>query len=145
MNMVTLKEESRVALKIAHLSMIQGAVTRVSGYSASSKTLTITILVGLAAISLQADEKRLGVIAMIATIVLSTIDVYYMTLELRFRALYDQVVKRDLDDGADLAISPIKQPGDVAKAINSKPSKLFYIPVLIACALFIGHGFLYNR
>lgn len=142
---MALKEESNVALRVAHLSMIQGTINRISGFSASAKTFTITVLAGLSAISLQADEKKLGVVAMIATIILAAIDVYYMTMELRFRTFYDQVVGRDLDDAADLAINPIKQPGDVAKAINSKPSKLFYLPVFIACTLFIGHGFLYGR
>ena len=137
--------ESNVALRVAHLGMIQGAIARMSGFSASSKTFTITILAGLAAISLQADAAQLGVIAMIATIVLATIDAYYMTMELRFRAFYDQVSTRDLDDASNLAIAPLKQPGDVKRAINSKASKLFYIPVLFACVLFIGYGLLHDR
>ena len=138
--MTDLNTDCKVALRVAHLSMIQGTITRMSGFSASAKTFTITILAGLAAITLQADAAQLGVIAMIASIVLATIDTYYMTMELRFRALYDEVVTRNLNDAADLAIAPIKQPGDVRRAINSKPSKLFYLPVLFACLLFIGYG-----
>ena len=143
--MTGLTQENNVALRVAHLGMIQGAITRMSGFSASAKTFTITILAGLAAISLQADAAQLGVIAMTATIVLASTDAYYMTMELRFRALYDEVVARDLDHAADLAITPLKQSGDVKRAINSTPSKLFYIPVLFACTLLICYGLVHDR
>lgn len=137
---MALSEDNKVACKIAHLNMIQGAITRMSGFSASAKTFTVTILAGLAAISLQADKAQLGVIAMLATIVLGIIDVYYMTLELRFRAFYEYVESRNLNCADDLAIKPLKKSGDVVRALNSKPTKLFYVPVFIACVLFIGYG-----
>lgn len=143
--MAELTQENNVAFRVAHLSMIQGAITRMSSFSASAKTFTITILAGLAAISLQAVAARLGFIAMAVTIVLAAIDTYYMTMELRFRASYDEVVARDLGQAADLGIAPLKQPGDVRRAINSTPSKLFYIPVLFACVLLIGYGEWHDR
>lgn len=138
--LMAFKEESLVALRIAHLSMIQGVITRMSGFSASAKTFTITILAGLAAISLQADAAQLGVIAMISTVTLFLVDSYYMTLEVRFRTLYDEVAARDLDQASDLKIVPSIKPGDKKKAINSKSNWLFYGPVLFACALFIWYG-----
>lgn len=137
---MALSEDSKVAFKIAHLNMIQGAITRMSGFSASAKTFTVTILAGLAAISLQADKAQLGVIALLATLVLGVIDVYYMTLELRFRAFYKCVEARNLDLADDLAIKPLKQSGDVMRALNSKATKLFYLPVFGACVFFMGYG-----
>lgn len=137
---MALTEDSKVAFKIAHLGMIQGAITRMSGFSANSKTFTVTILAGLAAISLQADKLQLGIIALLATLVLSVIDVYYMTLEIRFRAFYDHVESRDLQHADNLTIEPVKQKGDVIRALGSKTTKLFYGPVFGACLLFIGYG-----
>jgi hypothetical protein len=137
---MVLKEDNKVAFKIAHLNMIQGAIARMSGFSASAKTFTVTILAGLAAVSLQADKAQLGMIAMLTTIVLGVIDVYYMTLELRFRAFYEHVENRNLDLAEDLAIKPLKQPGDIMRALNSKSTKLFYLPVFVACVFFIGYG-----
>jgi len=142
---MALKEESLVAMRIGHLGMIQGVITRMSGFSASAKTFTITILAGLAAISLQADTIQLGVIAMMAAVILFSIDTYYMTLEVRFRTLYDQVAARDLDQATDLGIAPIVLPGDKTKAISGKSSWLFYGPVLGACLLFILYGYLHER
>jgi hypothetical protein len=132
-----LKEESLVALRVAHLSMIQGVITRMSGFSASAKTFTITILAGLTAISLQADSIELGVIAMIGAFTLFLLDTYYMTLEVRFRNFYDEVVARDLEQAANLIIAPSINQGDTKKAISSKSNWLFYGPVLVACVLFI--------
>ncbi len=137
---MALKEESLVALRVAHLGMIQGVITRMSGFSASAKTFTITILAGLAAISLQANAAQLGVIAMISTVTLFLVDSYYMTLEVRFRTLYDEVAARDLSRASDFKIEPSAKPGDKRRAINSKSNWLFYGPVLFACAFFIWYG-----
>jgi hypothetical protein len=137
---MALKEESLVALRVAHLSMIQGVINRMSGFSATAKTFTITILAGLAAISVQADATRLGVIAMFTAVTLFLVDTYYMTLEVRFRSFYDEVAARELDQAADLKIAPSINPGDKKKAVNSKPNWLFYGPVLFACVLFIWYG-----
>jgi hypothetical protein len=135
-----LTEESLVALRVAHLTMIQGAITRMSEFSASAKTFTITIFAGLSAISLQADAGQLGVIAMTAAIILFVIDTYYMTLEARFRRFYDEVTARDLDEATDLKIAPLTNGGDMQKAIKSKLNWFFYGSVLLACILFICYG-----
>jgi hypothetical protein len=137
---MALKQESLVALRVAHLSMIQGVITRMSGFSASAKTFTITILAGLAAISLQADSTELGVIAMITAFTLFLVDTYYMTLEVRFRNFYDEVAARDLDQATNLEIAPSINRGDTKKAISSKSNWLFYGPVLVACVLFVWYG-----
>jgi hypothetical protein len=73
---MALSVENKIALKIAHLGMIQGAIARMSGFSATAKTFTVTILAGLAAISLQANQAQLGLVALLATLVLGVIDIY---------------------------------------------------------------------
>ena len=142
---MALSEDSKVAFKIAHLNMIQGAISRMSGFSASAKTFTVTIFAGLAAISLQIDKAQLGFIAMLATIVLGVLDVYYLTLELRFRAFYEHVESRNFDLAGDLAIKPLKRTGDVMRALRSNPTKLFYLPVFGACMLFMGPIYLASQ
>lgn len=141
---MTLKEESHVALKVAHLGMIQGAITRMSGFSASAKTFLVTILAGLAAISLQADKAQLGIVAFLTTTCLFTIDIYYMVLERRFRNLYDHVETRPLHDAADLGIKPLPKSGDIKAALRSTSTKLFYGPVFGACTIFILYGLMHD-
>lgn len=142
---MTLKQESLVTLRVAHLSMIQGIITRMSGYSASAKTFTITILAGLAAISLQADAAQLGLIAMIAALAFFLVDTYYMTLEVGFRRFYDEVARRDLDRADNLSIVTSVNSDDIKKAVKSKANLLFYGPVAVACALFIWYGMVNDR
>ncbi|WP_375391898.1 hypothetical protein, partial [uncultured Sphingomonas sp.] len=89
-------QDQLVEMRLAHLNMIQGAITRMSGFSASAKTFTVTVLAGLAAISTNADKAQLGIIALLAVIVLAVMDVYYLTLEGRFRNLYEQVERRPI-------------------------------------------------
>lgn len=125
--------------------MIQGIITRMSGYSANAKTFTITILAGLAAISLQADAAQLGFIAMIAALAFFLLDTYYMTLEVGFRRFYAEVAQRDLDGADDLSIVASVNSNDMKKAIKSKASFLFYGPVAVACALFIWYGIVDDR
>jgi hypothetical protein len=137
---MALSVENKIALKIAHLGMIQGAIARMSGFSATAKTFTVTILAGLAAISLQANQAQLGLVALLATLVLGVIDIYYLTLELRFRAYYEHVESRNLDRADDLAVKPLKRSGDIMRALNSASTKLFYLPIFVACLFFIGYG-----
>ncbi|GGO94498.1 hypothetical protein [Stakelama pacifica] len=135
-----LKEESLVTMRVAHLGMIQGVITRMSGFSASVKTFLVTILAGLAAISLQANSMQLGVIGMIAAVFFLFIDTYYMALEIQFRTFYDEVIARPLSDADNMKIAPSASSDDFKKALTSKSILLFYGAVLIACALFIVYG-----
>lgn len=137
---MALSEESLVAMRVAHLGMIQGVIARMSGFSASAKAFLVTILAGLAAISLQADSIQLGVIGMIAAVVLFRIDTYYMTLEVQFRTFYDEVVARPLADAVKMGIEPSVRNGDTKKALSSKSNVIFYVPVFFACVLLIVYG-----
>src|SRR3546814_2746520 len=81
-----LSTDKLVDLKIAHLNMVQGAVTRMAGFSASAKTFCITILAAIIALAVQAGTAKLALGAIVAVICLGLLDLYYLTLELRFRA-----------------------------------------------------------
>src|SRR3546814_4907580 len=70
-----------VDLKIAHLNMVQGAVTRMAGFSASAKTFCITILAAIIALAVQAGTAKLALGAIVAVICLGLLDLYYLTLE----------------------------------------------------------------
>jgi hypothetical protein len=133
-----------INMKMGHLSMIQGVITRMSGISAAAKTFTVTILAGLAAISLQADKVSLGVIAILATAVFLCTDIYYLMLEIRFRNLYDHVATRPLAEAQDLSINQLKRNRDFSRAVTSRPTILFYASVLLAASSFALYGSLHD-
>lgn len=122
-------------MKMAHLNMIQGVISRMSTFSASAKTFTVTVLAGLAAISLQADTFSLGMIALVATLVFLATDLYYLKLEIQFRSLYDHVRLRPLSEAHDLAISPKKGADDMKYALMS-PTVFFYVILIVGAFLF---------
>ena len=90
-----------VDLRIAHLNMVQGAVARMSGFSASAKTFCITILAAIIALAVQAGTSKLALGAIVAVICLGLLDLYYLTLELRFRSAYERIATRPLDQAGD--------------------------------------------
>lgn len=138
-------DDQLINMKMGHLNMIQGVITRMSSVSASAKTFTVTILAGLAAISTQADKMSLGVVASLATFVFLCTDVYYLMLEIRFRSYYDHVATRPLDQADRLAINQMKKPGDFKRAIGSRPTILFYCVVLLAANSFALYGSIYDK
>ncbi len=128
--------DNLVDLKIAHLNMLQSTVARMSGFSASAKTFCVTILAAIIALSVQAGTAKLALGAIVAVFCLGLLDLYYLTLELRFRAEYERVAQRPLSDAADLGIKPPKVTREnLAKAARSLSILLFYIPILLACIL----------
>lgn len=131
---VTPSPDKLVDLRIAHLNMIQGAVTRMAGFSASAKTFCVTILAAIIALAVQAGTAKLALGAIVAVICLGLLDLYYLTLELRFRSEYDRIAKRSLSEAADLRIKPAKfTVACFSKAATSLSILLFYIPILLAC------------
>src|SRR3546814_20891000 len=97
-----------VDLKIAHLNMVQGAVTRMAGFSASAKPFCITILAAIIALALQAGTAKLALGAIVAVICLGLLALYYLTLELRFSAAYERLAHRPLSYAVDLRIKSPK-------------------------------------
>src|SRR3546814_3982639 len=121
--------------------MVQGAVTRMAGFSASAKTFCITILAAIIALAVQAGTAKLALGAIVAVICLGLLDLYYLTLELRFRAAYERIAQRPLSDAADLRIKPAKFPiACLSQAATSLSILLFYIPILLACIFDFVYG-----
>lgn len=135
----TYTDDQLINMKMGHLNMIQGVITRMSTFGAAAKTFTVTALAGLIAISLQANPYSLGMIALIITILFLATDLYYLKLEIQFRSLYDHVASRPLDQASDLSIAPRKNADDMKHALSS-PVVLFYVVILVAALVFSGVG-----
>lgn len=108
-----------IDLKIAHLNMLQSTVSRMSGYSASAKNYCVTILAAVAALSMQAGTARLVLGAAVATLFLSAMDLYYLSLELRFREAYADAARRLHD--IDYPLCPPRQRGGTSSWQRAAP------------------------
>lgn len=82
--------------KINHLLMIQGVIDRMGKNSFSLKEWTIGIMIAIFAFAGENTHKAV-IITLIPLIVFWFLDAYYLMLEKKFRALYDDVRLRDED------------------------------------------------
>ena len=135
---VKLKQETVVTLQISHLNMIQAAITRISGYSASVKTFTVTIVAAVAALAYQQRLDELLLIAAAFCLPLYALDAYYLGLERSFRTLYKNAATRDISLPYDLSMDVPSAPGVVflrtIKALRAFPIASYYLMFLVALA-----------
>jgi uncharacterized membrane protein YbhN (UPF0104 family) len=113
--------------------MIQGVISRVSGFSAAVKNFAVTVLVALAAF---AFEKRATAPLWAATVALSAfliMDGYYHLLEVRYRELHRTTAKKPIEEGSDMLLEAPKPTwANVRKVIISKTLLPFYVLLLFA-------------
>ncbi len=68
--------------------MLQGVVTRQAGNSASCKTWCVSLVSALAVVAASTSKANLLIVAAVPIIIFAALDVYYLTLERRFRDRY---------------------------------------------------------
>lgn len=124
-------------MKIQHLTMIQGIITRMADNSFKMKGWVITILAALAALSVDKtniDYLRIGMLPIIGFWYL---DAFYLRQERLFRKLYDAVAKKE-EENIDFSMNtqPYKdQVKSIVGVMFSKTLRVFYIGLLIAVYL----------
>lgn len=125
--------ESQISLRIAHLEMIQGAISRMSGFSATAKNFAVTVCAAIAVIAFDKESPELIVSAIVAVAVFLIMDAYYHLLEVRFRELYNITAEAPLEAGSDLKLDPPKTtPRNRIKTLKSATLFPFYVPLLFA-------------
>ena len=84
--------------KIAHLQMIQAAITRMAVNSFMVKGWTVTLVAALFALAAADANRRFVFVAYLPAVMFWVLDAYFLRQERLFRKLYDQV--REAKDGA---------------------------------------------
>lgn len=137
-NEMKLREEQ----KIAYLQMIQEPISRMSTISAVLKGFAATTVTGIAAISFMSIETVVLVLLLFPVTAFMILDIYYLQLERRFRALYEQVRKNEHPIDYSMALS--NTPEDIKKAkatyilcFESPAIWRFYVPIYITLVVII--------
>lgn len=127
--------------KIKHLEMIQGIISRMANCSFVLKGWAVTIVVALFALAGKDANRTYFLIAYMPIAVFWLLDSYYLYQERLYRALYDNVRKRTLDN-INFGMST-----DVAEAqtryhcycscVFSKTEFWFYVPIAVVCLILI--------
>ena len=121
-----------VDLRVAHLNMIQGVISRMSGFSAAAKNFCVTISAAITGFAFQKQVPMLGWAAFAVVLIFYSMDTYYLALEKRYRALYEEVAARDFADAAQLSLkSPPWSFFTTFRAACSASVIGFYVLLLI--------------
>ena len=102
--------------KRCHLEMIQGIITRMGKNSFQLKGWSVGIMIAIYAFAGQNSSKAV-IITLIPLIVFWILDTYYLSLERKFRMLYDDVrIKDDEKINYSMNFNDIKiKVGEVKK------------------------------
>ena len=127
--------------KIAYLQMIQEPIGRMSTSSAIFKGFSATIVAGIASLSYKDLNVWVMVLSFLPVVAFALLDVYYLTLERRYRFLYERVLSGGHKTDFSMRLSLDKNEKKQAKArirdcVKSPSIYLFY-PLMIAVLLTI--------
>ena len=126
--------------KTEYLQMIQETISRMSSISAISKGFAATIVAGIATISYCEIHILILALSFLPVVTFAILDIYYLTLERRFRFLFNQVRldRHEIDFSMELTTS--SEEVALAKArvrdcIKSPSILIFYAPMICIVVL----------
>ena len=94
----------------AHLAMMQDVITRMADNSRSCKLWCVTLVSAMLVLMSRSDEWWYALVALVPTLFLGVLDIYYLSLEQRFRNSYNNFVTRlhqgTLDRSGVFVIAP---------------------------------------
>lgn len=123
--------------KIAYLAQLQGVINRMASTSATCKGFSATIVAGTVAITLDIDSinRTLAYFTAGFLVLISMFyDIYYYSLELRYRDAYEGVRRdsRPIDFSMEV---PKAHSHLIRRAVNSKSIWIFYLALYICYAI----------
>lgn len=124
----------------AHLAMMQDVIRRMADNSRSCKLWCVTLASAMLVLMSRSDNGGYALVALVPTAFLGALDIYYLTLEKRFRNSYNEFVMRlheqTLDPSRLFRIAPSGSPATHAwRSARSVSIWPFYLPIAIAVVL----------
>lgn len=134
-----LNDEKLADLRSAHLNLAQGVISRLSSFSANTKNFCVTISAALIAIIFDKGIPQLVWAGSGVIIVFLFIDCYYLTLERRYRNLYNDICNRPLENPPGFHLEAKRLDSkSILSATLSTSIWPFYLAIL-ACMIFFGY------
>lgn len=123
------------SIRIAHLTMLQGVITRMGANSFTLKALAATF--GSAAVAVMATvgtpSPYYAVAAIVPMIIFWLMDAQYLRLERAYRKLYDHVRKGEEVEAYNLEATPfMKDSASVLRLAFSWSVSWFYMAILLS-------------
>jgi hypothetical protein len=90
--------------------MIQGTINRLASQASSMKGFAFTAVGLITAIASQAKAPNLYLLAMAVAVLFMLLDATYLTLEKRYRDLFNEVRKGEIETPPDFNMTPPEDP-----------------------------------
>src|SRR5215831_20528454 len=84
-------------LRVKHLEMLQGLITRMAGYGASFKSYCITVTTAVIGFAFTLHRPAVAAIALLPVVAFAIADAHYLRVERRFRGLFNVVRNESWD------------------------------------------------
>lgn len=133
--------------KTKHLEMIQMVISRMGGNLFFLRGWSVTLIVGVLAILSQKDNVDIfpGIVLVVVVIMFWVYDGYFLSLEKKYRALYEKVrksKKTDTDFSMDVSEFNTHADKTVFHCMCSKTIAPFYVISLAGAVYLIVRGVL---
>lgn len=127
--------------KMSHLELIQGVINRMVSNSFKLKGWAVTLASGIFALASKDSDKMYFLITYVPVIVFWFLDSYYLWQECLYRALYNDVCKKD-ETNIDFSLDASIYANNATKhtfgsSLLSKTEIWFYIPLALICTCVI--------
>ena len=134
------EHEHTESIRIAHLTMLQGVITRMGANSFTLKALSATFGSAAVAITATADNPSLyyAIAAFVPVLIFWLMDAQYLRYERAYRNLYEHVRKGEEIEAYSLDAAPFMQDiRSVFRVALSWSVSLFYLAILVSFGLVI--------
>ena len=142
-----IKPKEELFRGVDYLQMIQATIERMSTASAIFKGFAATIVAGVSAITFKEISVVVLIFSFLPVFAFLAMDVYYLRLERRFRALYEMVRLGKRPVNYDMKAPSAKDivtedKSDsyrvrIYKCIFTSSILLFYLPIIMICVVIV--------
>jgi hypothetical protein len=122
--------------------MIQGTINRLASQASSMKGFAFTAVGLITAIASQAKAPNLYLLAMAVAVLFMLLDATYLTLEKRYRDLFNEVRKGEIETPPDFNMTPPKTHTWFWYGLQSWSVWPAYISVILVLVIIWRYPFL---
>lgn len=132
-------------LRVKHLEMLQGLITRMAGYGASFKSYCITVTTAVIGFAFTLHRPAVAAIALLPVVAFAIADAHYLRVERRFRGLFNVVRNESWDVVPSFEINLNHAPQEAfLSAAASWSIVWFYAPLAIGVLLAVLGAWAYS-
>lgn len=124
--------------KSQYLQMLENVISRMSTTSAIYKGFSATLMGTMTSLAIQNAKFSIFVIQLIIILIFAGMDIYYLHLERKYRAIYELTRMGEYKNYFNMEVSLTKQQkklqhATILDSLKSFSISMFYYPLIIMC------------